>query len=188
MQTASSYPIRKGLLSNEGKVCMTIAQSFLGEFDSEMKITRSLLERVPEKEAAWKPHPKSSSLGHLAAHIANLPRWASGAVEYDELDVSLPVGEGFRQPPFDTTSALLERFDRNVEAAKKAVSGATDEHLAGVWTLRNGDKKIVSMPRTAVLRSFVVSHLVHHRGQLSVYLRLRDVPLPRIYGPTADTP
>lgn len=167
---------------------MTIAQNFLQEFDSEMKITRSLLERVPEKDAAWQPHPKSSSMGNLAAHIANLPRWVSGAVEHDEVDLSLPSAEAFRPPPFDTTSAVVDRFDRNVEAAKKAVNGVTDEHLAGVWTLRNGDKKIVSMPRTAVLRSFVVSHLVHHRGQLSVYLRLRDVPLPRIYGPTADTP
>jgi len=167
---------------------MTIAQNFLWDFDHEMKVTRSLLERVPEKDAAWQPHPKSSPMGNLAAHIANLPRWASGVVENDEVDVSLPLGAKFRPPPFETTAALLVRFDANVEAAKKAISGETEEHLASVWTLRNGDKKILSMPRAGALRSFVVSHLVHHRGQLSVYLRLRDVPLPRIYGPTADTP
>jgi len=167
---------------------MSIAESFLWEFDNEMNITRSVLERVPEQDAAWQPHPKSSTLGFLAAHIANLPRWASGTVEHDQVDVSLPSSEGFRQPPFDSTSALLERFDRNVEAARKAVSGADDAHLAGPWTLRVGDKILFSMPRSSVLRSFVVSHIVHHRGQLSVYLRLRDVPLPRIYGPSADTP
>lgn len=167
---------------------MSIAESFLREFDNEMKITRSLLERVPETDAAWQPHPKSSTLGFLASHIANLPRWASGTVEHDQVDLSLPSSEGFRQPPFDTTSALLESFDRNVESARKAVGRATDEHLAGVWTLRVAEKTLFSMPRSSVLRSFVVSHIVHHRGQLSVYLRLRDVPLPRIYGPSADTP
>lgn len=167
---------------------MTIGQSFVKEFDHEMKVTRSLLALVPEKDADWKPHPKSSAMGRLASHIATLPRWASGAVEHGVIDLSSPSAERFRPPPFDTTSALVEGFDRNIEAAKKAVVGATDEHLAGIWILRNGDKTLFSMPRTVALRSFVMSHLIHHRGQLSVYLRLREIPLPSIYGPTADTP
>lgn len=167
---------------------MTTNQNFLWDFDNEMKLTRSVLERVPEKDAAWQPHPKSSPMGKLAAHIANFPNFALGVVENEEIDVSLPSGAKFRQAPFDTTAALLERFDTDVEAAKKAISGATEERFAGLWTLRNGERKILSMSRAMALRSFVMSHMVHHRAQLSVYLRLRDIPLPRIYGPTADAP
>ena len=166
---------------------MTIAQILVPEFDHEMATTRTLLERVPEEAAHWKPHPKSMSMGHLASHIASMPAWVDQILTEPELDFATPAGATLATPKFESTRALVEMFDRNIRAARSRISGASDADLGVSWALRNGAHRILSMPRTAILRSFILSHIIHHRGQLSVYLRLRDVPLPSIYGPTADS-
>ena len=166
---------------------MTIAQMLVPEFDHEMATTRKLLERVPENAADWKPHPKSMSLGHLASHIASMPGWVDQILTQPELDFATPAGATLATPKFESTRALVEMFDRNVKAARARISGTSDADMGIAWALRNGEHRIMSMPRAAVLRSFIMSHVIHHRGQLSVYLRLRDVPLPSIYGPTADS-
>ena len=166
---------------------MTIAQLLVPEFDHEMATTRTLLERVPQDAATWKPHQKSMTLGHLASHIASMPVWTDVIMGADELDFAGPSAAKFATPEFATTAALITSFDRNIQEARARIARGTDEDMAGMWTLRNGSHRILAMPRAAVLRSFIISHIIHHRGQLSVYLRLRDIPLPPIYGPTADS-
>jgi uncharacterized damage-inducible protein DinB len=167
---------------------MSIAESLLPEFDHEMGVTRTLLERVPEAQAAWKPHQKSFSLGALSAHIANIPTWGGETLKKAEVDVNPPGGQPYTPPSFGSTPENLKTFDENVKAARAALASTPDGEMMVMWTLKNGGKDVFSMPRVAVFRSFVMNHLIHHRGQLSVYLRQQDVPLPSIYGPTADTP
>jgi uncharacterized damage-inducible protein DinB len=164
---------------------MSIAATVLPEFDQEMATTRTMLERVPETRAQWTPHLKSRTLGQLASHIGNLPRLGLIAMEADELDVS-ESGSG-RSPEFDSTANLIRTFDENVRRARAAIESASDSDLMEPWTLRRAGRTVWTLPRAAVLRSFILSHMIHHRGQLSVYLRLNDVPLPSVYGPSADT-
>ena len=167
---------------------MPLNETLLTEFDQEIATTRLLLERLPEKDAAWKPHPKSASLGDLAVHLAAIPWWLDATLTTTELDFNPPGGGGPPAPPaFTTVAALLATFDRNVAAGRAALAGATDADFAVLWSLKGGGQTYFTLPRAAVLRSFVLSHLIHHRAQLGVYLRLRDVPLPPSYGPTADT-
>jgi uncharacterized damage-inducible protein DinB len=166
---------------------MTLTDSLLPEFDREMGSTRSLLERVPEADARWRPHPKSSTLGDLAVHITRLPLWGRYVFAQTELDLGLPENASIARAEFSSTAELLERFDRHVAEGHAALAKASDADMAAVWSLKNAGAVIFAMPRAMVFRSFVMSHLIHHRGQLSVYLRLRDVPLPSLYGPTADT-
>lgn len=165
---------------------MPIAQSLLLEFDHEMATTRTLLERVPEDRAAWKPHPRSTALGDLAAHIANVPSMAPRVIGMTEIDMNPPGGPAFTPPRFTSTADLLATFDEHVRQAREAIADIQDGDLGVPWSLKNAGQTIFAMPRIAVLRSFMMNHLIHHRGQLSVYLRLNDVPLPSIYGPTAD--
>ena len=163
---------------------MPIVDTLLPEFDHEMTMTRKVLERVPDDKRDWKPHPKSFSLGALATHVANLPTWGSETLNRSDIDVG-------GTPPLSalpSTSEILATFDRNVAAARAALTGKTDAELAAMWSLRRSGKTLFSMPKTAVWRSFVVSHLIHHRAQLTVYLRLLDVPVPALYGPSADEP
>lgn len=165
---------------------MPIAQALLPEFDHEMATTRSLLERVPEDRADFRPHPRSTALGPLAVHLANLVGLGARIVSLTEVDMNSPGGPGFTPPQFSTTAALLEMFDANVAKSREAIAGTSDEAMMETWTLRNGGNTIFAMPRAAVLRTMLMNHTIHHRGQLSVYLRLNEVPLPSIYGPTAD--
>jgi uncharacterized damage-inducible protein DinB len=165
---------------------MSLADSLLPEFDQEMAATRRLLERVPEGDARWRPHPKSYTLGDLAVHISRLPLWGRYTMAQTELDLGLPENASIARAEFSTTAELLERFDRHVREGRAALAPASDADMGVTWTLKNAGTVIFAMPRAAVFRSFVMSHLIHHRGQLTVYLRLRDVPLPSIYGPTAD--
>jgi uncharacterized damage-inducible protein DinB len=167
---------------------MSIAQTLLPEFDQEMKTTRAMLAVVPDAKAAWKPHAKSWSLGDLAMHVANLVSWTAITLKQTELDLNPPGGAGWKPRAFTTVEALVADFDANVKAAREAIAAARDEDLAVVWTLKSAGAKVFAMPRAACLRFFVMNHVIHHRGQLSVYLRLCDVPLPRVYGPTADVP
>jgi uncharacterized damage-inducible protein DinB len=163
---------------------MPLVDALLPEFDHEMTMTRKVLERVPDDKRDWKPHAKSFSLGTLATHLANLPTWGSETLNRSEIDV------GGTQPltALPSTSEILATFDKNVAAARAALTGKTDAELAATWSLRRSGKTLFTMPKAAVWRSFVVSHLIHHRAQLTVYLRLLDVSVPAIYGPSADEP
>jgi uncharacterized damage-inducible protein DinB len=161
---------------------MPLRDTLLPEFDHEMGTTRRLLERVPA-DYGWKPHDKSMSLGQLATHVANLPRWTNFTLEANALDLDVPID---RPAEATSTKELLSTFDRNVTAARAAIAAAGDGELMAHWTLRRGARELFTLPKIAVLRSFVVNHIIHHRGQLSVYLRLKDVPVPSIYGPSAD--
>ena len=154
----------------------------LPEFDHEMANTRRLLERLPEDHFDFKPHEKSFSLGDLASHVANVPTWTSLTFTTTELDLDQPWE---REVPKDT-AALLAEFDANVADARKALEAVSAEELQVGWTLKSGDQVYFTQPRGAVFRSFVMNHLIHHRAQLTVYLRLLDVPVPGMYGPTAD--
>ena len=161
---------------------MPIVDALLPEFDHEMTVTRKLLERVPEDRLDWKPHQKSMSLGQLAQHVATIPMWGSVTMNQTELDVAGQPG----LPPAKSQAELLALFDRHVADTRAALIGKGDGEFMVPWALKQGSRTIFSMPRASVWRSFVLNHLVHHRGQLSVYLRLNDVPLPSMYGPSAD--
>jgi uncharacterized damage-inducible protein DinB len=165
---------------------MSFADSFLPEFDHEMKTTRSLLERVPFDRATFKPHPKSTALGPLASHVANLVGYGDRIVNADELDFA-PGGQRRLPREYGTTADLLAAFDENVTRTRAAIQTLKTEQLGSPWTLRMGERTIFTQPRASAIRSFMMNHLIHHRGQLSVYLRLNEVPLPSLYGPTADT-
>ena len=164
---------------------MAIRDALLPEFDHELATTRRLLDRVPEAEFGWKPHERSMTLGQLAGHVANLPMWCSATLEHAVLELDT-FGEDITLKPPASREVLLQEFDRRTAAARAALAGASDSELMAMWTLKKGGQEIFSMPRISAIRSFVMNHLIHHRGQLSVYLRLKDVPLPSIYGPTAD--
>ena len=166
---------------------MRISDSLLPEFDQEAANTRRTLERIPDEKLAWKPHPKSWSMAALASHVANLPHWAVMTLQTDSLDLNPPGGgEQPRQAEATSRQELLGMFDRTMTAAREAVASASDAQWRESWTLLNGGHAIFSMPKIAVMRSYVMNHLVHHRGQLTVYLRLNDVPVPGLYGPSAD--
>jgi len=165
---------------------MPISQTILPEFDHEMANTRRTLERVPDEKFSWKPHEKSTSLGGLATHLANIPSWTAQTFDRDELDIAPPGQPPYRLPEAKSRAEILEAFDKNVASARAALEAASDENWKGKWSLLNGGKPIFTLPRTAVMRGFIMSHSIHHRAQLGVYLRLLDVPVPSIYGPSAD--
>jgi uncharacterized damage-inducible protein DinB len=161
---------------------MTISQMLLPEFDQEMANTRKLLERVPDGNASYKPHPKSMELGRLAAHVAELPGWVKNAIELEVLD--LQPG----QNPYVAKSRteLLQTFDKNVAEARTLIANAKDDHLSRTWTMTFAGNTIISLPRVQVLRGVIMNHLIHHRAQLGVYLRLNQIAIPGMYGPSAD--
>ena len=165
---------------------MSLRDALLPEFDQEMSNTRKTLDRVPEDKLSWTPHEKSGTMGWLATHVAELPSWATVTIGQDSIDMAPPDAE--RPVPKLVVShrELLETFDRNVAAARTAIETAEDASLLRPWTLLSGGKVLFTMPRIVVLRSFVMNHLIHHRAQLGLYLRLQDVPVPAIYGPSAD--
>jgi uncharacterized damage-inducible protein DinB len=162
---------------------MSLAQSLIPEFDHEMAGTRKVLERVPLERFDWSPHPKSFPLGRLANHLAGIPRWGVVAVTAPEFDFA---NSGPAAAPATTREALLAGFDEKVAAARSAIAGAAEAAWAEPWTLRNGEHVVFTLPRAVVLRNLVLNHNVHHRGQMTVYLRLLDVPVPGLYGPSAD--
>ena len=162
---------------------MTMSETLLPEYDQEIANTRQFLERIPAKDVAWKPHPKSAALGALAVHMATIPAWVAVTLTTTELDFSTVPPP----PQFTTAEVLLASFDKFAAEGRAAIAGTSDADFAVPWSLKGGGQTYFTSPRAAVLRSFVMSHLIHHRAQLGVYLRLRDVPLPSCYGPTADT-
>ncbi len=165
---------------------MPLGESLLPEFDREMPNTRKTLERVPDDRFAWKPHEKSMAMGRLASHLAFLPNWTVSIINQTSIDVN-PVGEPPpRAPEAKNAKELLDMFDAAVAAARAAIASASDETLLAPWTLISGGKTVFTMPRIACLRGFFMNHSIHHRAQLGVYLRLNDIPVPSIYGPSAD--
>jgi len=165
---------------------MTMAEFLVGEFDHEAQNTRKVLERVPEQHVDWAPHPKSKSLGELANHIAGLPVWGIRALTTQEYDFLAPGAPTPGIRPWESKAALLAKHDKNVAEARAVIARTTDAQFLENWSLKRGGEVVFTLPRIAALRSMVYSHTIHHRGQLTVYLRLKDVPLPGIYGPTAD--
>jgi len=165
---------------------MAIAEALIPEFSHEAKTTRRLLEVVPEERFDWQPHEKSMTLGRLAGHIAEMPKWAHLTVRQDVLDFE----DGGDYQPFNpaTSEELLAGHDEAVEVFHRSLAGVDDQRMLATWTMRKGEEVLAEMPRVAAVRGFILSHIVHHRGQLSVYLRLLDVALPQTYGPTADNP
>ena len=164
---------------------MTIAEMLLPEFDREVAATRKTLERVPDDRFDWRPHEKSTTMGGLTTHLSNLLSWAVHAIEKDSIDIA-PGGVPVRAEPVRSAAEAVEIFDRNAAAARSAIAGADDARMAGTWTLFANGNRIFAQPRAGVLRGMVMNHMIHHRAQLGVYLRLNDVPVPAVYGPSAD--
>jgi len=165
---------------------MALRDSLLPEFDHEMQTTRKTLERVPEDKTDWKPHNTSMAMGRLAGHIAEMAGFAASTFHGDSFDFAPPGGAPVKPTVMTTRKELLELFDKNVADARAAIFKASDEELMKTWTLMNGGKTFFAMPRITVLRSMILNHIIHHRGQLSVYLRMNQVPVPSIYGPSGD--
>lgn len=159
---------------------MSIAEKLLPELDQEMTTTRRLIERVPSDKGEWKPHPKSFSLGHLAQLVATMPGWLTQMVRDPEIDLGRQAGYSY-----ETTKTLLEMFDTKVREAREQIAAAKDSTFDEPWSLKLNGQVLLTQPRGEAVRQ-TINHLVHHRGQLTVYLRLLDVPIPSIYGPTAD--
>jgi uncharacterized damage-inducible protein DinB len=165
---------------------MPMNQAILPEYDREMATTRKFLERVPEDKFDWAPHPKSMKLGDLASHLTHMPGWLVSTFSQDVLDVA-PGGKMMELPKGKNRQELLALFDKSVAAGRAALAAATDDaQWMKPWTLQVNGQTMFSMPRAAVVRAFVLSHSIHHRAQLGVYLRLNNVPVPATYGPSAD--
>jgi uncharacterized damage-inducible protein DinB len=163
---------------------MTIAELLLPEFDQEMTATRRVLERVPEDKFAWKPHAKSSSMGDLASHVVNMLLWTVDTMDKTEFDLDSVTPEEMNKAA-KTHAELLAWFDANVSKARAALA-KSDADYQVPWTLRKGSQVFFTLPRYTCVRSFCLNHIVHHRAQLTVYLRENDVPVPGLYGPSAD--
>jgi len=160
-----------------------LSDAMVQEFVHEAAGTRKMLDRLPEDKLSWKPHEKSMSLGRLASHLAEIAEWTGTIVNDDVFDMD---AADYKPADLDSKQAILDRFDASVAQFESLMSGKTDEQLMQTWQMKQGGNVVLTMPRAVCLRSFVLSHAVHHRGQFSVYLRENDVPLPAIYGPSAD--
>ena len=165
---------------------MTYAESTLAEFDHEMASTRKVLACVPDDKLDWQPHPKSHTIGWNANHLADLPGWATAILTQPEFDFAPVGGKRFELPNLQSHQEILDLFDRNLATARKALVAITDDEISKNWTLMGGGKTIFSRPRSDVMRSFVLNHSIHHRAILCVYLRLNDIPVPGMYGPSGD--
>jgi uncharacterized damage-inducible protein DinB len=165
---------------------MDLKKALINEINHEAANTRKVLERIPLDKLTWRPHEKSTDLLHLAKHVASIYSWVSRALTTNELDFA--KGRPAPAPDFNTTQELLDTLDKNVSQALKDLENAAPETFMETWTMRNGEKILLTLPKAAVIRNMAMNHLVHHRGQLSVYLRLLNVPVPGLYGPSADEP
>ncbi|HUI57517.1 MAG TPA: DinB family protein [Bryobacteraceae bacterium] len=165
---------------------MKISDALLPEFDQEMANTRKTLDRVPEDKFGWRPHPKSFTMISLATHIANMVGWTVDTIAKDSFDIAPPGAPPYKEELAGSRKELLDKFDKGVTAARAAIAGASDQHLMASWSLLSGGQPIFTMPRIACVRSMIMNHVIHHRAQLGVYLRLNDIPVPATYGPSAD--
>jgi uncharacterized damage-inducible protein DinB len=170
----------------EEATTMDLTELFLGELESEVPATRRVLERVPEGQDDWKPHDKSMAMGYLAQLVATIFGWVDMTVNQDFLDFNPPDGKRYTPPQVRNNKELLAAFDEAVAKARAALKGTTEAHLMTSWQMRSGGQVLSEQPRYQVIRDGVFNHMAHHRGQLTVYLRLNDKPVPSIYGPTAD--
>lgn len=161
---------------------MRIADMLLPEWDRETAVTRRAVERVPDEKLDWRPHPKSFTLRQLATHLVTVPSWMPPIIGQEYID----LGDQPASTPAESRNDLLGRFDGHVAAARQALAGADNATMLAPWTLKNAGAVLFTMPRAGVLRGFIFSHMIHHRAQLGVYLRLLDVPVPSMYGNTAD--
>lgn len=164
---------------------MTIKDALLPEYDHEMGTARRLLERIPDGELGWKPHQKSMSMGELAMHLAQIPGWAGAILKAPEFDMG-QGGEDYAPKAPASCADLLQKFDKSVADARATIADTSDAEFMATWALKNRGQEVFSAPRVVATRSFIFNHSIHHRGQLSVYLRLKNIPVPSIYGPSAD--
>jgi uncharacterized damage-inducible protein DinB len=165
---------------------MTIGQMMLAEFDEEMKNTRKVLERVPDEKWNWKPHEKSGTTGWLASHVGTVPGWITMTINTDELDYAPVNGPGYEPPKITNRKELLAAFDKESAEARAALAGVSDADMMKGWKLLAGGKEIFTLPKIACIRGMCMNHMIHHRAQLTVYFRLMGVPVPGLYGPSAD--
>lgn len=165
---------------------MSIAQSILPEFDQEMANTRKVLERVPNDKLDWKAHPKSNTIRWVASHLANLPSWPVFTLGQDSLDIAPVGGQPFKTEQLGSSQEMVATFDKSVADGRAAIAAATDAQFMQSWSLLRGGNTVFTLPRIAVIRSFVINHIIHHRAILCVYLRLNDAPVPSLYGPSGD--
>lgn len=163
---------------------MPLIDALLPEFDREMGLTRKLLDRVPDGQFDWKPHPTSVTLGRLAEHLAEMPLWTAMTMTQSELEMTTRRPPDYQSPA--TRAAVLAMFETNLKNGRANLAGKTDGEFMAPWTLKAGGKEVFTMPKVAVMRNFVLNHMVHHRGQFSVYLRMLGVKIPSIYGPSGD--
>jgi uncharacterized damage-inducible protein DinB len=161
---------------------MAIAQALLPEFDHEMATTRKMLERFPEDKAEWRPHDTCMTLGRLAGHVSELAGWVVPTIHQDKLTLD----PNYKPNVVTSREATLKQFDETVKTSRAALAGASDEALMKPWSLEAGGKTVLTLPKVAVLRSFVMNHMIHHRGQLAAFYRIAGVPVPSIYGPSKD--
>jgi uncharacterized damage-inducible protein DinB len=165
---------------------MPYSEAALPEFDHEMASTRKVLERIPDDKLDWQAHPKSHTIGWNANHLADLPNWLVVTLTAPSLDIAPVDGPRYQIPNRTSREEILELFDRNVASARKAIAEATDEEMGHPWSLLRAGQPIFTLPRSAVVRSMVLNHIIHHRAILCVYLRLNDIPVPGMYGPSGD--
>jgi uncharacterized damage-inducible protein DinB len=165
---------------------MTYAETLLPEFDQEMANTRKVLERLPDDKLDWQAHPKSHTIGWNANHVADMPNWLVAVLTTPSLDIAPPGGEEYPFPKLASREDILGLFDKNVAAARKSLSEAKDEEVGQPWTLLQGGNPLFTMPRSTMIRSSILNHIIHHRAILCVYLRLNDIPVPGMYGPSGD--
>ncbi len=165
---------------------MKYAETFLQEFEQEMASTRKVLERIPEENLDWRPHPKSNTIAWNANHLSDLPGWGISVLTETNFDFAPIGGKRHETSRFRTRKEILDQFDGNVAAVRKAAAEIKDEKMNEMWSLLAGGKPIFTMPRAAVMRHFVLNHMIHHRAVLCVYLRLNDITVPGMYGPSGD--
>jgi len=165
---------------------MTIAESILPEFDIEMAGTREALERIPEDKINWKAHEKSNTIGWVACHLAELPGWVEGTLTQDSWDINPKDGEPYKSPELNSRQEILDLFDTNVATARKRIAVTPDDEFSKSWSLLSGGEPMITMPKLGVIRTWVLNHTIHHRAHLCVYLRLNNVPVPDLYGPSGD--
>ena len=165
---------------------MSLSDALLPEFDQEMANTRKVLERIPDDKLAWKVGEQFNTIGWVGMHLAEIPGWVALTMNQESFDIAPPGGEPYRTPAATSSQKILDVFDKNVAQARAAIAQASDDQFAQPWSLLNGGEAMFTFPRGAVLRTFIMNHMIHHRGHLCVYLRLNDVSVPGLYGPSAD--
>ena len=165
---------------------MLLKKFFLEQLEREAAASRKAIERVPEGQNSWKPHERSMELGYLAAMVATMPGWPALMIELDELDLNDSTGQNFRTKPVESRADLLRQLDEGLAASRKALENTSEAHLNTAWRLKMGDQVLTEGPRYTMIADGALSHLAHHRGQLTVYLRLNEAKVPAIYGPSAD--